>query len=187
MLLEDATIIQLYFDRLESAIFATREKYGRMLQSIAYGILRSREDAEECESDTYLKAWNAIPPTRPAVLSAFLGRITRNLSLDRYDQLRAEKRGGGEIPLLLDELAECLPDGEDFDRASELALKELLNRFLAELSPEARRFFLRRYWFGDTVAEVAERYGCGASKVKMSLLRSRKKLEAALREEEFSV
>ena len=108
--MEDQLIIDMYFARDEQAIACTRDKYGRLLRSIAYGILKSHEDSEECENDTYLKTWNVIPPTRPAALQAFLAKITRNLSLDRYDQMHAAKRGAGEIPLMIEELEECIAD-----------------------------------------------------------------------------
>ena len=100
--MEDRAIVALYWKRAETAIFETKKQYGRLLRSISRGILKSEEDAEECENDTYLKAWNTIPPKRPDKLSAFLAKIVRNLSLDRYDAMHAEKRGGGEVPLLLD-------------------------------------------------------------------------------------
>lgn len=183
--MEDQAIIDLYFARSDQAIRETQDKYGRMLRSIAYGILKSLEDAEECENDTYLKTWNAIPPQRPSVFSAFLSKITRNLSLDRYDELHAQKRGSGEVPALLDELAECLPaGGEVSSHLEEEELSGVINAFLKELKPDARNIFLRRYWFGDSVQEIAEKGGFGASKVKMSLSRSRKALEKVLEEKD---
>ena len=177
--MEDTEIIELYFDREEQAIYQTRIKYGNMLRAIANSILHNDADAQECESDTYVKTWNSIPPQRPSILSAFLSKITRNLSLDRYTYLHAEKRGGGEVPLVLDELAECVPDQEMPETDDEL--RELLNAFLKDLSTDARNMFMRRYWYCDSVAEVAERYNCSQAKVKMSLLRSRKKLENLLK------
>lgn len=183
--MEDQDIIALYFARSERAIGKTQEKYGRMLQSIALGILRSRSDAEECENDTYLQAWNSMPPARPSVLSAFLSRITRNLSLDRYDKLHAQKRGGGEIPLILDELSECIPDRSSDDLTGEKELSETIDQFLSGLSRESRVIFMRRYWFGDTVKEIALKGGFGLSKVKMSLSRSRKELKKVLEKEGY--
>ena len=159
--MEDQAIIQLYWQRLESAIGETKTKYGRLLRSISKGILKNQEDAEECENDTYLKAWNTMPPQGPDHLSAFLAKIIRNLSLDRYDSQRAEKRGSGEVPLLLDELSEVIADERAFPAETE-ALSEQLNAFLfGSLKTEARVMFLRRYWFSDSVPEVAERMGCG--------------------------
>jgi len=187
--MEDELIINLYFDRNEDAITETRGKYSRLLRSVAYGILRSLEDSEECENDTYLKAWNSIPPTRPDSLSAFLSRITRNLSLDLYEKLHASKRGGNEMPLILDELAEIVAyDGTDSDdRAESEELKRILNDFLGELTPDARKIFMRRYWFGDSVQEVADKLHFGKSKVKMSLLRSRESLKLKLEKEGYVV
>lgn len=179
--MEDSQIIELYFHRSEDAIAQTRRRFGRMIRSVAWGILRSARDTEECESDTYLKAWQVMPPTRPASLGAFLSKITRNLALDRYERRHADKRGAGEVPALIDELAECLPDpGAHGDFDDELAVRGTLDGFLGSLGVEARRFFLRRYWFGDSIAEIAERYGCSDGKVKTSLMRSRRRLTACL-------
>ena len=185
--MEDELILNLYFDRNEDAINQTRVKYSRLLHSVAFGILKNHEDSEECENDTYLKAWNTIPPTRPDVLSAFLSRITRNLSLDLYEKMHAVKRGGNEVPLILDELAEVIPyegmDSEDESQGEEL--KKILDDFLSELTPDARLIFMRRYWFGDSVQEVADKLHFGKSKVKMSLLRSRESLKIKLEKEGY--
>lgn len=186
--MEDAAIIALYFRRSESAITETKSKYGRMLMSISFGILKSLQDAEECESDTYLKTWDAIPPERPNIFSAFLSKITRNLSLNRYDEMHAQKRGNGEIPLLLDELAECIPDRNSIDDyINEQALKQVLDEFLGKQKKDARIIFMRRYWFGDSVQEISDKYGYGTSKIKMSLMRSRTELKKILEEEGFWV
>lgn len=185
--MEDQAIINLYFSRSENAVRETKAKYGRMLRSIAFGILKIQEDAEECENDTYLKTWYSIPPARPDVFSAFLSRIARNLSLDRFEYLHALKRGSGEIPLLLDELEECIIDGREENHAEEEALKELLNHFLARMKKDARVIFMRRYWFGDSVAEIADRTGTGKSRVKMSLMRSRRELKELLEKEGYAV
>ncbi len=184
--MEDNAVIELYFRRSERAITATKEKYGRLLLSIAYGLLRSRPDAEECENDTYFRTWNVIPPQVPQSLSAFLSRIVRNLSLDRLDQMNAEKRGGGEVPILLEELAECLPDaGDPAAVCAEEDLGNVINRVLSELTPEARSIFLRRYFFGDSVKELASCVGCKESRIKMSLLRSRERLKRELTREGY--
>ena len=186
--MEDNVIIDMYFARDEQAIGSTRDKYGRLLRSIAYGILRSHEDSEECENDTYLKTWNSIPPVRPASLQAFLAKITRNLSLDRYDRMHAQKRGGGEVPLMIEELEEGIPDESaqrtDDDSDSE-ELKRIINEFLGTLADDARKIFMRRYFFGDSVKEIADKYGFGVSKVKMSLSRSRESLQAVLNKEGY--
>lgn len=181
--MQDETIISLYFKRAEEAITATKDKYGRLLVSIAYGILKNTADAEECENDTYLKTWASIPPKKPAFLRAFLAKITRNLALDAYEAKQAQKRGGGEIPAVLEELAEILPDKATFSETSDLA--EGLNAFLADLKPESSYLFMRRYWFGDSLQELAERSGYGLSKIKMSLSRSKKQLGEKLEKEGY--
>ena len=182
--MEDQKIIDLYFQREEIAISETKSKYSRLLLSISYGILKIMADAEECENDTYWKTWNAIPPKQPENLPAFLSKIVRNLSLDRYDSLHAEKRGRGEIPLVLEELSEVLPDqGSILGESHELS--ELIDSFLATLKPESRNIFMRRYWFMDSVAEIAEKSGSGLSKVKMSLSRTREHLKLFLKQEGY--
>ena len=179
--MEDKDIIRLYYERSEEAINETARKYSALLSSIAFGILRSREDAEECVNDTYMRAWNSIPPNRPKRLSAFLGKITRNLSLNRYSQLTAQKRGGGSKDVALEELEECVPAVGDVQREVEDGeLGELINVFLGKLSRESRIIFMRRYWYFCTVREIAEDMQIGESKVKMSLSRTRKKLKQFL-------
>lgn len=181
--MEDEGIISLYWQRSDQAITETQTKYGRLLRSISFGILKSHEDAEECENDTYLRTWNVIPPQRPAVFSAFLSKIVRNLSLDRYDSLHAGKRGNGEVPALLDELAECLPDEEENNPAAGIEQQELtrlINDYLGTLSEDTRTLFLRRYWFGDSIQDIVKETGSGTSKVKMRLLRARKGLKEVL-------
>ena len=182
--MEDNAIIDLYFARDEQAIAETDRKYGNYCYGIANRILSSREDCEETVSDTYYKTWNAIPPRRPNKLSAFLGRITRNLALNRYNRETARKRGGGQIALAAEELAECLPDPNTVERQIEdRALAELLNRFLAGLPGETRKIFLRRYWQLCSVKEIGALYGISESKVKMSLMRTRGKLKRFLEQE----
>lgn len=182
--MEDSQIIQLYFERSEDAISQTAIKYGGYCRTIAYNILHSIEDSQECVNDTYLKTWNTIPPCRPKKFAAFLGRITRNLSLNRYRNYTAEKRGGGEIPAALDELEECIPSPYDAnDPTDEIVLADVLNRFLAALPAEQRKIFMRRYWYISSVKEIAGDYGISESKVKMSLLRSRNQLKAILEKE----
>lgn len=179
--MEDKDIIRLYFERSEEAISETALKYSALLSHIAYGILGSREDAEECVNDTYKRAWDSIPPGEPKRLSAFLGKITRNLSLNRYNQLTALKRGGGSREIALEELEECVPAAGDVQREVEDAeLAELINGFLDKLSRESRIIFMRRYWYFCTVSEIAEDMHIGESKVKMSLSRTRKKLKQFL-------
>ena len=182
--MEDRGIIDLYWARSENAIRETDKKYGKFCHSIAYNILSDHGDSEECVNDTYLHTWNAIPPRRPSKLSAFLGRITRNLALNRYDREKAQKRGGGQIELAVEELAECIPDPSTVERQMEdKELADALNRFLAGLPGEARRIFLRRYWQLCTVKEIGTLYGISESKVKMSLMRTRGKLKRFLEQE----
>ena len=183
--MEDGQIIDLYWNRDQRAIRETDGKYGGLLHSISWNLLHSREDAEECVNDTYLRVWEAIPPTRPGAFRTWLGQITRNLSLDRWKSRRAEKRGGG-AEALLGELEDCLP-GPAGRSVEDLELAELLNGFLRGLSPEGRAVFLRRYWYGQSVAEIAGTLGCGEGKVKSSLFRSRRALREFLEKEGVAV
>jgi RNA polymerase sigma-70 factor (ECF subfamily) len=181
---DDLQIIDLFWARAETAISETGKKYGRYCHSIAYRILHNEEDSEECVSDTYLKAWDSIPPRRPETLKLFLGKITRNLSLDRYEQRTAAKRGDGEIPLALEELRECVPAVEGAEHIVEdIALAELFDQFLAGLSEEGRRLFVLRYWHLYSIGEIAAICKVSESKVKMSLMRNRNKLRQLLEKE----
>ena len=182
---EDQQIVALYFERVEDAILETKNKYGKIVVGISYGILRLMEDAKECENDTYLKTWNSIPPMRPKMFLSFLAKVLRNISLDRYDYLHAKKRGEGEIPVLLDELAECLAMKET--TLDETGLTEVIDQFLGALRPEARIIFMRRYWFGDSIQEIAKKMNCGESKVKMTLSRLRLQLKGVLEREGYLV
>ncbi len=185
--MDDGQIIDLYWNRDQRAVRETDKKYGKLLHSIAWNLLQSREDSEECVNDTYFRVWNAIPPARPGAFRTWLGQITRNLSLDRWKNRKAEKRGGG-AKILLGELEDCLPSQAGPERVvEEQELAEALNIFLRGLSPESRAMFLRRYWYGQNVAEVAEALGCGAGKVKSSLFRSRKALRTYLEQEGITV
>lgn len=182
--MEDRQIIDLYWRRSESAISETAVKYGNYLHAIAYNILTSREDAQECVSDTYLAAWNRLPPQRPAILSAFLGKITRYISISRWRRRSADKRGGGEMPIALEELEACVADGMDVEAAYQR--KETVaavNRFLDTLGDEERNIFLRRYWFLDSAQDIAARYGISQSKVSTTLHRTRTKLRGCLEKE----
>ena len=166
--MNDDQIIQLYFDRSEQAIKETDAKYGGYCYSIAYNILNNPEDAEESVSDTYLSAWNAMPPRRPPALAAFLGKITRNLSIDRWRKYRAFKRGEGQIELALEELRECVSGTESAEEAA--IRKEILaslNRFLGTLKETERSVFLCRYWYLDSTEEIAEKSGFTVSKSRL--------------------
>ena len=184
--MEDQQIIDLYWSRSESAISETASKYGKYCYSIAYNILTCNEDAEESVNDTYLAAWKAIPPRRPSILATFLGKITRHLSIDRWRSRNRYKRGGGEIVLALEELEDCVVDHQTVEQAFErkqLAL--IFNRFLAELGETERQVFLCRYWYLDSISDIANYYGFSVSKVTSMLHRTRKKLRLALEREEL--
>lgn len=174
--MDDAKIVQLYFDRNEQAIPATADKYGNYCKSIANNILGNHQDADECVNDTYLNTWNTIPPHRPKMLSTFLGKIVRNLSFNRYKHNTACKRGGGELPAVLDELAGCVSGNDDVEQAYEY--KELvkdINDFLSTLPVHKRNIFVCRYWYTDSVADIAARYNMSYSAVSMELTRLRTK------------
>ena len=186
--MDDEQILALYFARAENAIAETGRRYGRYCASIAMSFLQSRADAEECVNDTYLAAWNAIPPARPSALSAFLGRITRNLSINRLRAKQTQKRGGGTVDALLDELAECLPSRETVEQAlADKAVAEAINTFLRTLDGVARRLFVRRYWYADSLRDAAARLGLRESTAKSMLFRTREKLRAYLEKEGISV
>ena len=182
--MDDARIVELYWSRSEQAISETEAKYGNYCRTISRNILADSADAEECVNDTYLKAWNSMPSNRPARLAPYLGRLTRWLSLNRLRDQDCLKRGKGELPLVLDELAETLDSG--FDTERELEIRELnreIRRLLSGLEKEAREIFLSRYWYVASIAEIAERSGFTESKVKSMLHRTRKKLLRQLKEE----
>ena len=182
--MQDEKIISLYWERSQEAIAATSEKYGRYCHTVAWNILYDEQDSEECVNDTWLRAWNAMPPQRPTFLKAFLGKITRNLALNRYEAHRAARRGSGETALCLDELEGIVSGKEDTEEAVDrMALGAALNRFLEGLRPEERRIFLQRYWYMCPVREIAERAGCGESRIKMQLLRLRARLKEELEKE----
>ena len=184
--MEDAKIVQLYWDRDQSAIAQTAEKYGNYCTSIARNILGSREDAEECVNDTYMNAWNSIPPHHPHRLATFLGRITRNLSFNRYKRIHADKRGGGEVPAVLGELEECVSGENSVEQ--EVEYKELIkaiDAFLATLPSEQRKIFVCRYWYTDSVSTIAKRFGRRENTISMMLSRTRSKLQAYLVERGF--
>ena len=182
--MEDQKIIDLYWSRSETAIAETDRKYGKYCYSIAYNILTNNEDAEESVSDTYLAAWKTMPPKRPSILATFLGKITRHLSIDRWRARNRYKRGGGEIILALEELGDCVSDEQSIESVLErkrLAL--VFNRFLESLPETERRIFLCRYWYLDSISDIASYYGFTDSKVTSMLHRTRKKLRAVLEKE----
>ena len=187
-IMDDEKIIALYWERDQNAIAETRKKYGRYCYTIAYKILFSDADAEECENDTYFAAWQSMPPAKPTVLSVFLGSITRRLSLDRLRKRYADKRGGGVTEVSLYELEECIPSGKSIDDTiEEKALSAAISAFLRKLPVAESSVFIRRYWYFESVSEIAKRYGFGESKVKMMLKRTRDKLLDCLEKEGFFI
>jgi len=181
-------IVDLFLERNESAITEISKKYGKRLQTLAYGILKDSFGAEECENDAYLAAWNTIPPQEPRTyLFAYLARITRNAALDRCKSQSRQKRRGALVELSR-EMEECLPSGEDVQ--GELDMKLLgsaISRFLYGQSQEKRNVFIRRYWYMDSVADLSRRFGISQSKVKSCLFRMRNELREFLITEGFLV
>lgn len=185
-MLNDEQILDLYWARDDAAIERTSEKYGGQLERLADRMLRAKEDAEECVNDTYLGAWNSIPPTRPVHFFAYLAKLCRSLICNKLDWMNAGKRRAELLPLT-DELAACIPDPVS-DRV--LDAKELgaaLSAFLRTLPQESRVIFLRRYWYTESVKEIADRYGISESKVKTTLFRVRQKLRTYLEKEEIAI
>ena len=182
--MEDRDILALYWQRREEAIRETDRKYSPYCSHIAMNILADREDTEECVSDTWLHAWNAIPPQRPSRLGVWLGKLTRNLALDRWRARTAEKRGGGELPVLFSELEECVSGEGGVEQTLEKRQTlEAIQRFLGALPREKRVLFLRRYYFGDSIEELGRRAGRSQGQVKSALFRLRSQLRDFLREE----
>ncbi len=184
--MDDKSIVDLYFSRDQEAITQTDKKYGHYCYRIAYNILTNKEDAEESVSDTYVAAWRAIPPRRPSVLSTFLGKITRHIAIDRWRERNASKRGGGEVPLALEELQDCVAGMQNVEMDYER--KEIIKayvKFLDALPVTERRVFLCRYWYVDSVEAIADKFGFSQSKVKTMLHRTRSKLRKQLAEEGY--
>lgn len=183
--MEDTELIGLYQSRDECAVAETEKKYGLRCRKFAERILQNSEDAEECVNDVLLQAWNAIPPEQPESLGAYLTALTRNHALNMRKADHRQRRGGGQIPVVLDELAGCIPSAEtvenEYDRRR---FVETLERFLDTLSADARMIFVRRYWYMNTCREIADAYQMSESKVRVSLTRTRRKLKAFLEKEE---
>lgn len=180
--MEDFKIVDLYWERSERAISETRSKYEKMLSGISFSLLNSREDAEECVSDTYLSAWNKMPTDRPIYLGAYLSKIIRALSIDRFRSRHIKRRGGFEE--LCDELDECIPDNTSIEaQYYNGQLAKAINRFLEGLPEEKRVIFVRRYFYSDSVEQIADRIGSSSSKVKTSLFRMREELRQILEKE----
>ena len=186
--MEDDKIVQLYLDRDEEAVRQTSEKYGPRLRAVSFKITNDRETAEECENDTYMEAWNRIPPQEPRdYLFAFLAKITRSLSIDRYRERKTLKRNV-RIVELTDELEMCIPAGNDVaDDVAEKLLGEAISRFLLTLPDEKQIMFVRRYFYMDSISEIARRLLIGESKVKTTLFRLRGELRNYLVKEGYTV
>lgn len=179
--MNDSQILALYLRRSERAITETAAQYGPYCHTIAYNILGNEQDSEECVNDTYFTAWNQIPPQRPNSFSAYLGRITRNLSIDRFRRGHAEKRGGGQLPLAIDELDRILTGPRDLEETivrSELT--DTINAFLRTLPDSERRVCICRYFYLDSIPDIARQFGFSTPKVKSMLHRTRGKLKAYL-------
>ena len=186
--LEDEKIIALYFERNEDAIVQTKAKYGKYCHKIAYNVLHNDEDAEECVNDTYLDAWKNIPPHQPKKFSVFLGTITRRIALDRFRNMTAAKRGGTETDVSLGELEECIPYGKSIDEHIEAqTIASIISKFLRKLPTAEANVFIRRYFYLESITDIADRFGFGESKTKMMLKKAREKLLKALEKEGFLI
>lgn len=184
--MDDQIIVNLYFQRSEKAITETAAKYGNYCYSIAFNILNNNEDAEESVNDTYNDAWNSIPPHRPSILATFLGKITRRISIDRWRKQNAVKRGGGEIPLVLDELQDCIANVTSVEEEYEKQhLSDVINTFVKSLPETEQKVFLCRYWYVDSISAISKQFGFSESKVKSMLFRTREKLRLVLIKEGF--
>ena len=186
--MDDLQIIEGFFSRSEDAVSAALDKYGRYCGAVAGNILSDYSDVEECVNDCMLRAWNSIPPARPASLKAYLGKIARNLALDKAAAASAQKRGGGEYTLALDELAEIVSGGTEPEKALEDGeISAAVNSFLEGLDDTRRKVFVRRYWYLDPVSQIAARFGLKESNVKTMLFRLRKELAQHLEKEGIEI
>ena len=186
--MEDFEIVEMYWDRNENAITETDRKYGKYCRKIAFSIVTNKEDMEECVNDTYLQTWNSLPPQRPEKLSTYLGKICRNISINLYEKLTAEKRGGNETDACLDELGELIGSSSEVEEQLDLTvLTDLINKFLKKCEKQARTVFVQRYWYMMSVKEIAKENRMSDSNVKMTLSRTRDKLKVYLEEEGYSI
>ena len=184
--MEDNAIIELYWQRNERAIAETKNKYARLILHTAGGILGSPQDREEIENDTYLRVWNSVPNDRPARFSAYLVKIARRLSIDRFRGQSAEKRGGTEYEIALDELESCTTDGDNpADEAQANQLSAAIDIFLEQLEQRTRQIFVLRYFYAETIRTIAEKTGKTENNVKVILSRTRKRLKEYLEQEGF--
>ncbi len=186
-LMEDRQIVDLYLGRDELAISQSKMKYGTYILAIALNILKSKEDADECENDTYLSAWNSIPPKEPTNLKLFLGRIARNLSIDIYRKNTSKKRGEG-METLLSELDECVPENGSMETEADIRnLTRVINEFLHAQPKEKRVMFVKRYWYGQSISDIASAMSVSDSRVATTLFRVRAELKDWLLKEGISV
>ena len=182
--MEDKAIVDLYWERDENAISETAEKYGRYCYTIAFNILSDAEDAKESVNDAYLNAWNSMPPHRPTILSTFIGKVTRYVSLKKWREKHVQKRGGGNVDLAYEELSECIPAHTGIDDEFEnQELARVIDRFLDDLPAHEQQVFVCRYWYFDSISAISRQFGFSESKVKSMLHRIRKKLRIRLSEE----
>lgn len=184
--MNDDQIIQLFFTRNEDAIQQTANRYGGPLTRLSENIVQNREDAQECVNDTYLKAWNTMPPTKPLHLFAYLAKICRYIAFDRLDWNNAAKRHG-QIVALTQEMEECIPNSWQGENVTDFEVSTLVGNFLRKQTPENRMVFVRRYWYGDSISEIALRYEISENAVLMRLSRTRSKLAEYLKKEGIRV
>jgi len=188
LFMTDAKIIKLYFSRSEIAIAETDRKYGKSCRSLSYNIVKSFEDSEECVNSTYLKVWETVPPKKPESLKAYLFKIVRNISLNLYEKIHTQKRGRGEIDLVLEELSELIPSGSSVEKASDdNTIKAVLNYFLSNLSDEKRDIFVLRYFYLKSIKEIADDMSASEGKIKMTLKRLKDELKELLEKEGIEV
>ncbi len=186
--MKDFSIIELYWQRDERAILESNRKYGSYCLTVAYNILNNAEDSEECVSDTWLGAWNTIPPARPDRLRAFFAKITRHFAIDRFRKVTAQKRGGGKTALVIEELEECVASYSDTETAFfQKEFERDISRFLRSLPKRERNIFLQRYFFVYSTADIAKTYGMKESNVLVILSRTRSKLKDFLRKEGYTL
>ena len=186
--MDDRRIVELFLERSEEAILETDIKYGRYCHKIAFNVLGNDEDSEECVNDAYMRAWGSIPPNEPDSMASYIGRITRNLALDKLRQKQSDKRGNGEVPVVLDELAECVSGHDELERRQDSAeITAAIDSFLGGLNPVERGVFMRRYWMMESIADVAGRYGISVSKTTTMLFRLRGRLKKHFMKEGISL
>jgi len=186
--INDQQLLVLFWNREEEALDITMQKYGRILYKVAHNILHNGQDAEECVNDTLMQAWKTIPPKQPEFLSAYLAKITRNFSLQRWRKAGTAKRGGGQGSLILDELKETVPHPNSAEQSFEnTQVLRSINMFLGKMDADSRIVFVRRYFFGDSVQDICARFGAGQSKIKSMLFRARQKLRIHLEQEGIAI